>query len=484
MIVKRFYDHKLAQASYLIGCGRMGSAIVIDPNRDIEQYVGAAEAEHVTITHVTETHIHADFVSGARELAHRTGAALYLSDEGGQDWKYAYAEDAGAVLVKGGDSFKVGNVKVDVVHTPGHTPEHVSFLITDTAAADEPIAAVTGDFVFVGDVGRPDLLERAARIAGTMDDAARRLFRSLQHFKQYPDWLQIWPGHGAGSACGKGLSAVPHSTVGYERRFNWAFQYDDEDAFVVDVLAGQPEPPTYFAEMKRINKEGPRLLEGFRRPHRLTLTALEELLQSRSLVVDTRPAAAFAAAHLPGMVNIPLNASFTTWAGWLLPFDRDLHVIVDDQCAQCIDDVVRDLAMIGLDRVTGYAGSAIVGEWASTGRTLSSVPQMTAQELADQLRRDAVAVVDVRARGEWEAGHVPNVLHIPLGALTDRLTDVPRDKPVVVHCQAGGRSAIAASVLRAHGVPHVINLAGGFAAWQAAAQPVERSAGNAAVAVN
>jgi hydroxyacylglutathione hydrolase len=473
MIVRRFYDQKLAQASYLIGCGRNGSAIVIDPNRDVEQYLRAADAEGVSITHVTETHIHADFVSGARELASRTGATLYLSDEGDANWKYAYASEAGAVLVKHGDSFQVGNVKIDVVHTPGHTPEHVSFLVTDTAAADEPIAIVTGDFVFVGDVGRPDLLEKAAKVAGTMEQAARTLFRSLQRFQEYPDWLQIWPGHGAGSACGKGLSAVPHSTVGYERRFNWAFQHRDENEFVRAVLEGQPEPPKYFAEMKRINKEGPRILGGFRRPERLTLPRLHALLGSE-MVVDTRHAADYAAAHIPGTINIPLNTSFTTWAGWLLPFDRDFYLIINEQCTHCVDEAVRDLAMIGLERVAGYFSSAVIGEWAEAGRQIDSVPQITSKDLAERLHRNEAAVIDVRGGAEWAAGHLPNVRNIPLGYLTDRLNDVPRDKPVVVHCQAGSRSAIAASVLRARGLTNVMNLTGGFAAWQKAGHPTER----------
>ncbi|MFP5379488.1 MAG: MBL fold metallo-hydrolase [Vicinamibacteria bacterium] len=476
MIVKRFYDDRLAQASYLIGCGREGAALVIDPTRDVEQYLRAADAEGVTITHVTETHIHADFVSGARELAQRTGAALYLSDEGDAAWKYAYAADAGAVLVKGGDTFRVGNIRIDVVHTPGHTPEHVSFLITDTAAADEPIAIVTGDFVFVGDVGRPDLLERAAKFEGTMEQAARELFRSLQRFKQYPDWLQIWPGHGAGSACGKGLSAIPHSTVGYERRFNWAFACQDEDAFVKTVLAGQPEAPKYFAEMKRINKEGPRVLHGGVRPERLPLPRLTKALDTDAVVVDTRRAAEFAAAHVPGTLNIPLNTSFTTWAGWLLPYDRDLYLIVDDDNGQAIDDAVRALASIGLDRVVGYFDRAILDEWSASGRQLDAVPQMSADALAEHLRRRDVAVVDVRGHAEWEAGHLPDVPNIPLGYLTERLPEIPTDTPVVVHCQSGARSAIAASLLRAHGRRNVINLSGGFAGWQKMGQPVACSA--------
>ena len=328
MIVKRFYDAKLAQTSYLIGCGRMGTAIVIDANRDVEQYVRMADAEGVKITHVTETHIHADFVSGSRELAERTGATLFLSDEGDADWKYTYAAGDNATLLHDGDLLKVGNIEVAVVHTPGHTPEHLSFLITDTAAANAPIAIVTGDFVFVGDVGRPDLLEKAAGVAGTMEQAARTLYASLQKFKQYPDWLQIWPGHGAGSACGKGLSAVPHSTIGYERRFNWAFGVADEAEFVRMVLAGQPEPPRYFADMKRINKGGPRLLHGMRRPERLPFARLSTILESGTIVVDTRHAAEFAAGHIPGTINIPLNKSFNTWAGWFLPFDGDFYLII------------------------------------------------------------------------------------------------------------------------------------------------------------
>lgn len=478
MIVRRFYDDKLAQTSYLVGCGRTGSAIVIDPNRDVEQYVRAADAEDVRVTHVTETHIHADFVSGARELADRTGATLYLSDEGDASWKYSYASDAGAVLVKDGDTIMVGNVRVEVVHTPGHTPEHVSFLITDTAAADEPIAIVTGDFVFVGDVGRPDLLEKAAKVQGTMEQAARTLFRSLAKFKRYPDWLQIWPGHGAGSACGKGLSAVPHSTVGYERRFNWAFGVDDEAEFVRMVLDGQPEPPKYFAEMKRINKEGPRVLHGFPRPERLPVARLDNVLASGAPVVDTRPAAEFAAGHVPGTINIPLDRSFNTWAGWLLPFDRDFYLVIDDRCTHCVGEAVRDLAMIGLDRVAGYFGSAAIDEWPATNareaRVLATIPQITAAELAERVKRGGIAVLDVRGHAEWEAGHIPGVENIPVGYLTDRLDDLPRDEPLVVQCQSGARSAIAASVLRSRGFTNVVNLSGGFAGWQRAGQPVER----------
>ncbi|HEX5581355.1 MAG TPA: MBL fold metallo-hydrolase, partial [Gemmatimonadaceae bacterium] len=329
MLLRRFYDTGLAQASYLVGCSATGEALVVDPNRDVEQYVRAAEEEGLRVTHVTETHIHADFVSGARELAHRTGATLYLSDEGDADWKYQFPTDEErsrglrSQLVRGGDSFMVGNVRIDVVATPGHTPEHLSFLVTDTAGADRPMGIFTGDFVFVGDVGRPDLLERAAGMADTMEKGARVLFRSLERFRAYPDWLQVWPGHGAGSACGKALGAVPQSTVGYERMFNWGLATTDEEEFVRMVLAGQPEPPRYFAEMKRINKEGPRTLGGFRRPPHLDGARLSELVDRGATVIDTRSAADYAARHVPGTINIPLNKSLSTWAGWLVSYDAD-----------------------------------------------------------------------------------------------------------------------------------------------------------------
>lgn len=474
MILQRFYDDGLSQASYLVACGASGDGIVVDPNRDVDQYLRAAEAEGVRITHVTETHIHADFVSGARELAQRTGARLYLSDEGGDDWKYAYAAEADAVLLKHGDSFRVGNVRFEVLHTPGHTPEHISFLVTDTAGADRPMGIFTGDFVFVNDVGRPDLLERAANVAGTMEAGARTLFRSLRSFRELPDHLQIWPGHGAGSACGKSLSGVPQSTVGYERRFSWPFSIDDDDEFVRAVLSGQPEPPRYFGEMKRVNRDGPRLLGGLQRPPRLAGSRLAEVIQSGSIVVDTRPAVDHAAGHVPGTINIPADRSFATWAGWLLPYDRDLHLIVDDRSTGSIERVVRSLALIGLDRVGGYFTGEAVESWARHGGELGTVPQMETGELARRVEGGDVEVVDVRSEAEWVEGHLPGARHIPLGHLAERAGELPRDVPLVLHCQTGARSSIGASLLRSQGFDNVVNLTGGYGAWAAGGHPAVR----------
>lgn len=472
MVVSRFYEPALAQASYLIGCLATGEAIVIDPNRDVERYLTEAAAHGLTITHVTETHIHADFLSGARELTARTGAALFLSDAGDADWKYAFAAEG--KTLRDGDRIDVGNVAIDVIETPGHTPEHLTFLVTDRAAADQPIAAVTGDFIFVGDVGRPDLLERAANMHGTMAAGARTLWKSLRRFDRYPDWMQLWPGHGAGSACGKGISAVPSSTLGYERRFNWAFRVASEDAFVTEVLAGQPEPPKYFATMKRLNKTGPTVLGGFRTPPVVDDLRLLDTVRSGALVVDTRTPDAYASVHVPGMLNIPLGPSFVTWAGWLLPYDRDLHLVADDVSEAGRVELVRLLALIGLDRVAGVFGARAIPAAAGQGAAMATVPQVTPAELSARLAAKDVVLVDVRGESEWLGGHVPAAMHIPLGYLPDRLQEIPADRPVVVQCQAGARSAIAASVLERAGRSAILNLTGGFAAWTAAGFPVER----------
>jgi len=333
---------------------------------------------------------------------------------------------------------------------------------------------LSGDFVFVADVGRPDLLERAANYRGTMERGARQLFQSLQRFKRFPDYIQIWPGHGAGSACGKALGAMPHSTLGYERLANWAFGITEEASFVAAVLDGQPEPPKYFAEMKRLNKEGPRILGGLGRPRRIPAARLGDLLAADTLVVDTRRAADFAAAHIPGTINIPLNRAFTTWAGWLVPYDREFYLLTDSARDEAVETAVRDLAMIGLDQVTGYLDcDETLEAWRAAGRPLGTTPQITVAQLRKRLGGDAVTVLDVRGRAEWEAGHLPGVLNIPLGLLPDRLDELPARGLIVLHCETASRSAIAASLLEARGRGDVANLEGGFTAWRQAGLPVE-----------
>ncbi|HEX5726452.1 MAG TPA: rhodanese-like domain-containing protein, partial [Longimicrobiaceae bacterium] len=359
------------------------------------------------------------------------------------------------------------------------TPEHLAFVVTDTAAADRPIGVLTGDFLFVGDVGRPDLLERAARHAGTMEAGARTLFRSLRRFAEaLPDYVQVWPGHGAGSACGKALGSLPSSTVGYEKLFNRAFGFAREDDFVRDVLAGQPEPPLYFAEMKRVNRDGPRLLGGMPAPPRLPAARLDALLAEGAAVVDTRPAADFARRHVPGTLSVPLGKSFPTWAGSVLGYDRPLYLIA---AAECVGEAVRDLARVGLDRVDGWLGPEAVDAWTAAHGPAASVPEVTPGELETLRLTGAVEVIDVRNASEHEAGHLPGALNLPLGRLAERLDAVPRHRPLVVHCQGGSRAWVAAALLKARGFADVRHLAGDYAAWAGEGRPVEVGTGAVAV---
>jgi hydroxyacylglutathione hydrolase len=362
------------------------------------------------------------------------------------------------------------------MHTPGHTPEHLSFVVTDTAGADRPMGVFTGDFIFVGDVGRPDLLERAAKYAGTMEDGARVLYRSLQKFRNaLPDYVQLWPGHGAGSACGKALGAVPQTTLGYEKLFNWGLADTSEDEFVKAVLAGQPEPPMYFAQMKRINRDGPRILNGFHRPQRLPESRLETLMDEGALVVDTRHAADYAQAHIPGTLNVPLGNSFTTWAGSVLPYDRPFYLIIDDAAGGAVDVIVRDLAMIGLDEVAGCFGPDVVQTWIDTDRAAQGVPEVAPEQLEELMRLDAVELVDVRNSSEWEAGRVPGARNFPLGRLAEQLDRIPRGRPLVVHCESGGRAAVAIGMLQANGFDDVRHLTGDFSGWKRSGRRVEQA---------
>ncbi len=458
MLLRYFYDEKLAQAAYLVGCVKTGEALVVDPMRDITPYLQAAAKEGLRITHVTETHIHADFVSGSRELAAATGATIYLSDMGTADWKYAYAHEPNVITVKDGDNWMVGNIRVEVLHTPGHTPEHISFMITDTAGADKPMGVFTGDFIFVGDIGRPDLLEEAAGFKGTKEPGARQQFKSVERFKNLPDYLQIWPAHGAGSACGKALGAVPSTTLGYEKLFNPAFQFGEEEQFVRWLLSGQPEAPWYFAQMKKVNKLGPALLRDLPKPMQLNRSALDAALKAGHLVVDLRNRDEYATAHVPGTINVPANNNlFSTFIGWFVDYDRPLYLIAPS--TNGIEEQIKALRAIGIDNIPGYFSPTVVKEGAA------ALPVITAQELADRLPVNGLTIVDVRGLSEYTEKHIVGAQHIPLGYLPQHLNEVPKDKTVVTQCATGYRSQIAASLLRARGFRNVITLNEGIDTW-------------------
>ncbi|KUP05674.1 Zn-dependent hydrolase [Bacillus coahuilensis m2-6] len=470
MFFRSFFDEKLAQYSYMVGCQRTGEAIIVDPAREITPYLETAKKEGFTISAVTETHIHADFVSGARQLATELGAKLYLSDEGDENWKYLYTEGLDVELVKEGSIFKVGNVKFEVLHTPGHTPESISFVLTDIGGgSDVPMGIFTGDFVFVGDIGRPDLLEKAAGVAGTSESGARQMFQSLNKFKELPDYLVVWPGHGAGSACGKSLGAVPISTVGYEKENNWALKHTDEEAFVAELLEDQPEPPRYFAMMKKVNKEGPTVLTGEEIPVIDDRKEMERLLEDENtILLDTRKASEFAEKHVLGALNLPYNKAFTNWAGWLVSYDAKYVVIGEVELFQ---EIQESLESIHLDGAIAYVPAEIVEQYSADETTGYSF--ITMEELEKVYAGEDYYVVDIRKATEWRDGHLPHAHHHMLGDLYESAGEIPKDKKVVVHCQSGTRSAIGTSLLQGLGFD-VVNYAGGYAEWEREQKPVER----------
>ena len=456
MYFKQFFDEKLAQYAYLIGCQKTGEAVIIDPMRDVETYIAAAAKEGLNIVAAADTHIHADYVSGLRELAER-GVKVYASDEGDKDWKYEWLIGSAYnyQLMKDGDAFNIGNIKIKAWHTPGHTPEHLSYFVTDGAAADEPLGIATGDFVFVGDVGRPDLLESAAGAVGNMEPSARRLYQTVEKFKSVPEYLQIWPGHGAGSACGKALGAVPESTVGYELRFNQSIRAaSSEDNFVKFILDGQPEPPLYFARMKRDNKLGPKVLGSLPQPKMLAPGDVASLANSKDyVVIDTRTREEYYAGHIAGSLSSTLNKQFNTIAG-SYAIDEDKIVLVVD--AQRVKEAVTDLVRVGIDQIVAYVTPDDLNTFVANGGQLATLSTVKFDAMPTYEGNDDYLVLDVRKATEFALGAVPGAKNIAHTRLRPRLNEIPKDKTIVVHCQAGGRSAVAAAYLKREGFDVVL----------------------------
>lgn len=456
MFFQHVFDKSLAQGSYVIGCQATGEAIVIDAKRDIDVYLEIARQNNLRITHIAETHIHADFLCGSRELSAVTGAGMYLSDEGGEDWQYQFPH----IGLKDGDLIRVGNLTLAVLHTPGHTPESISFLLTDHPATDKPVMVFTGDFVFVGDIGRPDLLEKAAGLIGTKEAGAKQMFQSLKKFAALPEYLQVWSAHGAGSACGKALGAVHSSTVGYEKIRNWAFQYDDDEkAFTDLLLAGQPEPPKYFAMMKHLNKVDRPLLIEVPKHQKLSGSAFLKAYRNGLKVIDARDKINFAKGFIPGSLNIQGNNSFSTWAGWLLNYREQFVLVCDDYQ---IEDLTRKLMRIGLDNIYGY-----ISDVNDLGIALQAADVIAIDEFKTYINNEDVQIIDVRGVSEYEAGHIEGANHVFVGTLPDHLDKISKDKQVIIHCQGGDRSAIAYSILAGNGFKNVKNFSGGMNEWLA-----------------
>jgi len=474
MFFRQIYDEKLAEAAYLIGCQKSGEAIVIDPERDIDRYEKVAAANGLRIVAVAETHIHADFLSGGREFAEK-GARVYVSDEGDADWKYHWLDKKSlggrydAVLLKDGDTFKVGNIEFRAVHTPGHTPEHLCYMVTDRGGgATEPMGVATGDYLFVGDLGRPDLLESAAGIAGKADPSAHRLYHTVKRTESWPEWLQVWPGHGAGSACGKALGAVPQTTVGYERRFNPALRAAaTEQGFVDFILDGQPEPPLYFARMKRDNKMGPAVLGALPKPREMSAAEVARLDTKRTAVIDTRAWSSFRDAHLAGSLFAPLANSFNADAGSFVDEGEEIVLIIEPAR---VEEAVRDLVRIGLDKVVGWFDVARFAEIAAAGGRTVATSEIAAADARAYIDARQPFVLDVRRAAEFANGAIDGALNAAHTRLRSRLGELPRARELLVHCQGGVRSARACALLERHGFT-VTNMAGGYGAYARHTQP-------------
>jgi hydroxyacylglutathione hydrolase len=457
----------LAIASYMIGDEKTKQVAVIDPTRDVDDYIRIAHDEGLRITHVLETHVHADYVSGAVELKARLDGEpmIICSGMGGADWTPPYANKIAA----DGDEITLGKIRLRAMHTPGHTPEHVAWALYDDVRSKEtPWMLFTGDFVLVGDVGRPDLLGPEQQ-----RELARQLYRSVfQTLAPLPDFTEIFPAHGAGSLCGKAIGSRRSSTLGFERRFNKSLQPLDETTWTQTLLKDMPLAPPYFRRMKQVNARGPAIL-GRDLPggKRFTSKEVHQRLCEHCMVVDVRPKEAFAAAHIPGSINIPLGQNLPSWAGWVLPYEKHLLIVPDDPAD--MGEVVTHLIRVGLDQIGGYLEDGLEG-WQNNGFPIAGLKTISVQDLAQQLRQPSSQrplVLDVRTHSEWANAHIDGAMHIHGGLLKDRFKEIPQDRPIAVICGTGYRGSIASSFLKSHGFKDVGNVAGGMTAWSAAGLP-------------
>jgi hydroxyacylglutathione hydrolase len=458
MVFEQFYLSCLAHASYLLGSE--GIAAVIDPQRDVDQYLDCAHQHGLRIAHIFETHLHADFVSGHRELAGRTGAKIYLGDGSGASFPHRPVRD--------GDQIAFGNCRLRVLQTPGHTIESVCILVEDLERGNQPWAVLTGDTLFIGDVGRPDLSEThtAGELAGFLYDSLHDKLLTL------PDDVLVYPAHGAGSMCGRNISPDRSSTIGRERRFNYALQPMARDEFIRMMTEDLPARPEYFQRDVDLNRRGAGPLRDLPRLPALAGEHALHLQSAGATILDTRSSKDFCSGHIHGSVNIGLNGQFAAWAGSVLGLDRDLLLVAEDSHA--VEESQQRLARVGIERVTGFIEGGVPG-WVRSGLPLEQTPQISALELQASRGGDSgFAILDVRRPAEWNGGRVPGATHIPLDDLRKRLPELERTRTTAVYCKSGYRSTIACSLLQASGFESVLNLLGGFDAWSAAQLPLEK----------
>ena len=460
--VERYFLGCLAHASYMIASE--GVAAVIDPQRDVDLYIEAAAAQNWKIEYIIETHLHADFVSGHRELAQRTGARIYLGDGSGAEFPH--------VAVKDGDQIQFGQCCLRFLHTPGHTLESICILMNDRGGPERPTAVFTGDTLLVGDVGRPDLSP-----AHTPQQLAEMLYRSIhEKLLTLPDATEIFPAHGAGSLCGRQMSSESSSTIGKQRQSNYALLASTSEEFVHLLTDNLPARPDYFARDADLNRRGAVPLSRLPSLPALSAPEVLGLQQAGAIVLDTRPAIQFAVAHVPGSMHIALTGQYASWAARILGLDTPLIIAGEDP--EHVQESLLRLARVGIENVAGYLADGVAG-WIQNGFELDYIPQITVQDFVELRNQepDRIAVLDVREPGEVADGSIENSLCIPLGTLASRLAELDREKLLVVHCKGGYRSSIATSILRRAGFRNIANLTGGFDAWKTAGLPYSMPVG-------
>ena len=456
MYFKQFYLGCLAHASYLIGSE--GDAVVVDPQRDVDQYIDEADAQALTIRYVIETHVHADFVSGHTELADRTGAEIVFGRRAEPTFPFHPVAD--------GDEIELGQVTLRFMETPGHTPESISIVVADRASPDSPLKVLTGDTLFIGEVGRPDLVGSRGYSA---QDMATMLYSSL-HDKllKLDDAVEVYPAHGAGSLCGRNISKDTSSTIGQQRQFNYALKPMTREQFVQLMTSDLPPVPAYFSKDVEINRHGAAPLASLPKPEALRP---EDVDLERDLILDVRPAAGFGTAHVPGSINIALGGQFASWAGSLLSTDRPIVVVAEGD--EEVSEAVTRLARVGIESVRGYVDGGVYS-WDKAGRETATIEQIPVEELHDRIGEAAeLQVVDVRAPGEYRNGHAVGAVNIPLTDLGKRIAELDPARPIAVVCQGGYRSSAASSILEGHGFRSVANVVGGTQAWISSGFEVE-----------
>jgi hydroxyacylglutathione hydrolase len=461
MLMKRIYTAGLAQVAYLVADEDAGVAAVIDPRRDVGVYLEIAARHGIEIIAALETHVHADFVSGALELAEATGARIYAARLGESEFSHVALDD--------GDEVTVGRLRLRAFHTPGHTPEHLSYLLYEKAFADRPAALFSGDALFVGEVGRPDLLGNDAT-----DTLLVQLYDTIfERLSGLPDDLVVHPGHGAGSSCGRSIGSEPSTTIGQERLGNYAFRPRSLGEFKSSIMENMPPPPTYYPVLKRVNKVGAPLLRTLSDGEAVTPEEIERAIEAGAAVIDTRPPGDFARAHIPGTLSIGAGESFVGWVGWLAPYDRSLYLVMqsDDDYPELLTELIR----IGLDHTSGYLAGG-VDAWRATGRAVDSYPEISVHELRDTVEDgEDVHVVDVRSLSEWRLGHIAGADHRYLGAMFTARDGMPDDRTLAFVCTSGYRSNIAASLAKLRGYRSVVNVDGGMDEWTRAGYPIVSS---------